>query len=90
VAGVQSGPTALARERIMGGFTRAIVMTTLGIGFIAIAIIDDDSHWFIPALIVFSLGIGYLIATFVSWRMSRTLGANDELPPALRNEQPNA
>ena len=86
VAGVQSAPAALARERIMSGFTRAIIMTALGAAFVVIAVIDDDSSWYIPASIVFSLGIGYLLATFVSWRFSRGLVEGDGFPPAVRNE----
>ena len=90
VAGVQSAPAALSRERIMSGFTRAIIMTALGGGFIALAIIEDNGDWFIPATIVFSLGVGYLIATFVSWRFSKSLAEGDVFPPALRGDQHNA
>lgn len=71
VAGVQSAPVALTRERILGGFTRAIIMTALGAAFVALGIIVDDS-WYIPASIVFSLGLGYLIATYVSYRFSKS------------------
>lgn len=89
VAGVQSAPATMTRERIMGGFTRSIVLTALGIGFIALAIIDNND-WFIPAIIVFSLGLGSLIATFVSWRFSKSLSDGDAFPPALRDGQHNA
>lgn len=71
VAGVQSAPVALTRERILGGFTRAIIMTALGAAFVALGIIVDDG-WYIPASIVFSLGLGYLIATYVSYRFSKS------------------
>jgi peptidoglycan/LPS O-acetylase OafA/YrhL len=80
VAGVQSAPAALSRERIMSGFTRAIIMTALGVAFCFIAFYDDDGDWFIPASIVFSLGIGYLIATAVSWRFSKSLAERDAFP----------
>jgi uncharacterized membrane protein len=74
VSGVQSAPAALARERIMGGFTRAIVLSALGAAFLCLTFFYDDD-FAIPAAILFSLGIGYLIATLVSYRLaSRMIG----------------
>jgi peptidoglycan/LPS O-acetylase OafA/YrhL len=83
VAGVQGAPVALTRERIMSGFTRAIIMTALGLAFVFIAFFDRDEDWIIPASIVFSLGIGYLIATFVTYRFSKSLRDDASLPPAI-------
>lgn len=71
VAGVQMAPVALTQERIMGGFTRAIIMTALGSSFLALGVIVDEG-WYIPACIVFALGVGYLLATFLSYRLSKT------------------
>ena len=74
VSGVQSAPAALARERIMGGFTRAIVLSALGAAFLGLTFFYDDD-FAVPAAILFSLGIGYLIATLVSYRLaSRMIG----------------
>lgn len=70
VSGVNSAPTVFARERIVSGFTRAIIMTALGAGFVFLAAFEDESGWIVPAAIVFSLGIGYLIATFVTSRLA--------------------
>ena len=82
VHGVQSAPAMLTRERIMSGFTRAIVLSSLGAAFLALTIFYDDD-FAVPAWILFSLGIGYLIATFVSWRLSRHLHGGDLFnPPA--------
>jgi hypothetical protein len=89
VAGVQGAPAALTRERIMSGFTRAIIMTALGLSFVFIAFFDNDDDWIIPAAIVFSLGIGYLIATFVTYRFSKTIREEAGLP-ALRNDETRA
>ena len=86
VVGVQSAPIALTRERILGGFTRAIVLTALGAGFMFIAFFDRDDDWIIPAAIVFSLGIGYLIATAVSYKLSKRLGGVTEMPPMSNGE----
>jgi hypothetical protein len=82
VSGVQSAPALLARERILSGFSRAIVLSMLGAAFIALTIFYDDD-FAVPAAILFSLGVGYLLATFVSWRLSKTLhGADVFTPPA--------
>lgn len=86
VAGVQGAPIALTNDRILSGFTRAIIMTALGLAFIFIAFFDRDDDWIIPASIVFSLGLGYLAATFVAWRFSKRMSENAGLPPALNNE----
>lgn len=85
VTGVASVPKMFARERIVAAFTRAIILTAVGVAFTVIAIIEDDSGWYIPASIVFSLGLGYLIAAIVTWRFSQKFVAEDELPPAATN-----
>ena len=35
VTGVQSAPDVLTRERILSGFTRGVVLSTLGLAFMA-------------------------------------------------------
>lgn len=81
VTGVQSGSATLARERILSGFTRAIVLSMLGAAFLGLTFFYDDD-FAVPAAILFSLGIGYLLATFVSWRLSRHLHAGDVFQPS--------
>lgn len=91
VTGVQGAPSALARERIMSGFTRAIIMTALGVAFVFIAVFDRDDDWIIPAAIVFSLGLGYLIATFVTYQFSKRMDGDSAMaPPVLRDDQTSA
>ena len=80
VSGVQSAPATLARERILSGFTRAIVLSMLGAAFLGLTFFYDDD-FAVPAAILFSLGIGYLIATFVSWRLSKHLHGGDVFQP---------
>ena len=76
VSGVQSAPAAYARERIVSGFSRAIVLSALGATFLALTFFYDDD-FAVPAALVFSLGIGYLIATIVSYKLStRMLGGD--------------
>ena len=84
VAGVQSAPVVLTNERILSGFTRAIILTALGLAFVFIAFFDRDDGWIIPAAIVFSLGLGYLLATYISYRFSKSLRDEAALPPEPR------
>ena len=90
VNGVSKAPTYFARERIVSGFTRAIIMTALGVGFVVINVFLDDSGWLVPAAIVFSLGLGYLIATFVTYRFAAKVNDIDSAPPAIRNNETSA
>lgn len=72
VSGVQGAPAALTRERLMSGFSRAIVLTMLGAAFLFLTLYDNED-WAIPAAIILFLGIGYLIATYVSYKLSAKL-----------------
>ncbi|HEX2122273.1 MAG TPA: hypothetical protein VHL59_11580, partial [Thermoanaerobaculia bacterium] len=77
VSGVQTAPAVVARERLLGGFTRAIVLTSLGAAFVFLTFyIDDD--FVVPAAILVSLGIGYLLATALSYKLSASLYTNNE------------
>ena len=80
VSGVQGVPGAMARERIMSGFTRSIVLSMLGAAFLALTFFYNDD-FAVPAAILFSLGIGYFIATFVSWRLAASMGGGDVFRP---------
>lgn len=72
VAGVQGAPAAMTRERLMSGFTRSIVLTSLGCAFVYLNVTWEDD-FAIPAAILLFLGIGYMIATFVSYKLSAKL-----------------
>ena len=78
VTGVQSAPVALTREHIMSGFTRAIVLSMLGIACTGLTLFYEKD-FAVPAAILSSLGIAYLIATFVSYRLaSRMAGGSGD------------
>jgi hypothetical protein len=69
VTGVQSAPSVMARERVATGFTRSIVLSMLGLAFLLLTFFEDHD-FAVPAAILLALGIGYLLATLVSYRMS--------------------
>lgn len=81
ITGVQSAPEVLTRERIMSGFTRAVVLSTLGLAFLGLTLLDN-SDWAVPAAIVLALGVGYFIATYISYRLSASHHAGEFGPPS--------
>jgi hypothetical protein len=56
----------------MSGFTRSIVLTALGCAFVYLNLTWEDD-FAVPAAILLFLGIGYMIATFVSYKLSAKL-----------------
>ncbi|HYO79335.1 MAG TPA: hypothetical protein VE010_22915 [Thermoanaerobaculia bacterium] len=72
VTGVDMAPALMTRERLMSGFSRAIILTALGIAFVCLSFLVDDD-FVVPASILLSLGIGYLVATFVSYKLAAKL-----------------
>ena len=87
VSGVQGVPGALARERIMSGFTRSIVLSMLGAAFLGLTAFYDND-FAVPAAILFSLGIGYFLATLVSYRLSASMGGDVMKPNQSSTDQP--
>ncbi len=82
VTGVQSAPEVLTRERILSGFTRGVVLSTLGLAFLFLTFLYDKD-WAVPASIVFSLGIGYFLATLISYKMSGKMRAGQIEPSGM-------
>lgn len=76
VTGVQGAATHATRQRIMSGFSRAIILTALGFAFLFLNFYVDDD-FAVPASILFCLGIGYLVATYVSFKLSAKLMSDD-------------
>jgi TRAP-type mannitol/chloroaromatic compound transport system permease large subunit len=73
MSGVQAVSTHVTRDRLMRGFNRSIVLIMLAIGFVFIGFYtrEEDAH--VAAAILGSLGVGFLIATFVSYKLSEKL-----------------
>lgn len=65
-----------ALDRVVGGFSKAVVMACLGLGFIILYLVPD-TRWegfIITGLILFTLGIGFLLAALLSLKLSRNWG----------------
>jgi hypothetical protein len=83
VSGVQSAPVLAARERAAASLSRALVLTGIGAGFIALWIADHGGlGWAIPGFILFSIGLANLIGAIVSLKLSRSLAIDSAVPGA--------
>lgn len=91
VAGVQTASTTFTRDRIVSAFTRGILLISIGVPFVLVALFDGDISWMVPATVLFCLGIGYMVAAFVTWKLSAKLiresaaEATATLPPDQYN-----
>ena len=75
VTSFEETPRTHARDRILGGVTRSIVLSVLGLAILAINLTEARDEVFIVAgAILFALGVGYTIATLVTVRMSKSWG----------------
>jgi hypothetical protein len=83
LTGVDKMPQLMARDRIVGGVSRGVVMTLLGAAFIAIWIADSNIGFMYPGFILIGLGIGFFISTLISLKMSQKFGliGNDAPTP---------
>ena len=71
------------KERILGTIKAGVIVTAVGIGMLLITILNPEEDFLIPALIVSSVGIGLLVAAWVSYRFSKAWGlTKDDEPKA--------
>jgi hypothetical protein len=61
-----------ARERTLRSMCIGVVATTLGLGMLGLMAMRKG--FVVPAVILLAVGIGYLIVTFVSYRLSKQWG----------------
>src|SRR5436190_6025672 len=72
LTGIDKMPKLMARDRIVGGVSRGVIMMLLGIAFIGIWIADGWNVGFMyPGFILAGLGIGFFISTLVSLKLSQ-------------------
>lgn len=86
VRGVQSTTTVATRDRVLGGFRRAIVLSCLGLAFLLLWGISGNEGLSWPGVILMALGIGYFGATFVSMKMSQMPVGETAAPSAARDQ----
>jgi len=76
VTGVEVHTALYARDRIIRGFGTGIVLSLLGLGFLAIWIFDGHGFIF-PGFILLGLGLGFFLSAVVSLKMSKAYGLVD-------------
>jgi len=83
LTGIDKMPQLMARDRIIGGVSRGVIMMLLGAAFIAIWIADSNIGFMYPGFILIGLGISFFISTLISLKMSQKFGllGNDTPTP---------
>lgn len=77
VTGVEVTSNLYARDRIIGGFGKGIILSLLGLGFLAIWIFDDNRGFIYPGFILLGLGVGFFLSTLLTIKLSKAYGLID-------------
>ena len=80
VSGVQN-TRAVTRNVMASGIRRAIILSFLGAGFIALWLITDLNGLAWPGVLFLSLGIGYYVAALATTRMTGEISATPPPTP---------
>jgi hypothetical protein len=84
LTGIDKMPKLMARDRIVGGVSRGLILMLLGAAFIAIWIADSNVGFMYPGFILAGLGIGFFISTLVSLKLSQRFGLIGDDTPTSR------
>jgi hypothetical protein len=77
VSGVEVSTAFYARDRIIRGFGTGIVLSLLGLGFLAIWLFDSNRGFVYPGFIMLGLGVGFFLSAVVSLKLSKSYGLLD-------------
>jgi hypothetical protein len=78
VNGVQTGTVTVVRDQVLNSIRRAIVLTFLGLAFLALWMVMDERGLAWPAILLLAVGIGYFVSSYVAVVVGRRLGAGDQ------------
>lgn len=70
-----------ARRRILTALTWGVTTAFAGLAFVVISasqFVDDEYGMMVPGIILLSIGIGILLSSFISYRLSRSWGMLSE------------
>jgi len=77
--GISKLPKLAARDRVVGGFTRSIFLTFLGVAFLLLEFTEMENPGFlITGAILTALGLANLVSSIVALRLSRRMGLVDD------------
>ncbi len=74
VGGMHEPVRAAVHDRIFGGIKWSLLVTAVGIGFLVARLAGEDEDLIFPAGILIALGVAWMIATFVTYRLSKSWG----------------
>jgi len=81
--GISKLPKLAARDRVVGGFTRAIFLTFLGLAFLVLCFTEMENPGFLIAgAILTALGLANLVSAIVSLKLSKRMGLVDDDGPS--------
>ena len=86
VSGVEVTTALYARDRIIRGFGTGIVLSLLGLGFLAIWLADHNSGFVYPGFILLGLGLGFFLSAVVSLKLSKHYGLIDGVTASPTSE----
>ena len=83
---IESGPKLSARDRIIRGIGKSLVIAMVGLGFLIIGFLPATSNEFciIVGFLMMFLGVGLFLSALLSLKLSRNWGLMDQEP-----SQPN-
>jgi hypothetical protein len=88
--GIEKLPQLNAKDRVVGGFTRGILLTLLGLAFLGLCLSEMENPGFlITGAILTALGVAGLISSYVALRMSRRFGLLNGEAPANQSASTN-
>ncbi len=73
-------PKLSAQEKVIRSVKVGVVLSVVGVGFLALMI--QESDLMIPGIILLALGVGFLLAAAISYSLSKKMGLIDEATPA--------
>ena len=73
-------PRRNARDRILGGIRAGIILLFLGFGFFFGYSAEHDPGFFIPGFIMTGLGLGFLVSSAISWKLTKQWEGTQQPP----------
>ncbi len=74
VGGMHEPVRAAVHDRIFGGIKWSLLVTAVGIGLLIARFSGEDDSLIVPAGILIALGVAWMIATYVTYRLSKSWG----------------
>ena len=85
MSGVERMPQMMARDRVVSGFRRAIILAFLGVAFLILRVAVGGEGFLIAGMILLALGGAFLVSTWASLRLSRSYGLMTDAAPSTMN-----